>query len=191
DPELVDLVERYYKAQGMFRIDETEEPLFSDTMMLDLSSVEPSLAGPKRPQDRVPLSGMKEDFNHALVSTEATKGFSLTPDKLKQTGRYQNGTTIDMTHGDVVIAAITSCTNTSNPSVMLGAGIVAKKAVELRLKVPPYVKRSLAPGSRVVTEYLDEAGLTPYLNEIGFNLVGFGCTTCIGNSGPLPDAVES
>jgi len=191
DPELVKLVESYYKAQGMFRTNETEDPLFSDTMMLDLSSVEPSLAGPKRPQDRVPLSVMKEDFNHALVSTEATKGFSLTPDKLTQTGLYQNGTSIDMTHGDVVIAAITSCTNTSNPSVMLGAGIVAKKAVELGLKVPPYVKTSLAPGSRVVTEYLDEAGLTPYLNQIGFNLVGYGCTTCIGNSGPLPDAVES
>src|SRR5690606_3678579 len=105
------------------------------------------------------------------------------------TRRYQNGTTIDMTHGDVVIAAITSCTNTSNPSVMLGAGIVAKKAVELGLKVKPYVKTSLAPGSRVVTEYLNEAGLTPYLDQIGFNLVGYGCTTCIGNSGPLPEAV--
>jgi aconitate hydratase len=133
---------------------------------------------------------MKEDFNQALVSTEATKGFSLAPEKLKSIGVYKNDTTVDMTHGDVVIAAITSCTNTSNPSVMLGAGIVAKKAVEKGLTVPSYVKTSLAPGSRVVTEYLDEAGLTPYLNEIGFNLVGYGCTTCIGNSGPLPEPVE-
>lgn len=190
DEKLVQLVEQYYKAQGMFRTDETEDPLFSDTLFLDLSTVEPSLAGPKRPQDRVPLASMKEDFNQALVSTEATKGFSLAQENLKSIGVYKNGTTVDMTHGDVVIAAITSCTNTSNPSVMLGAGIVAKKAVEKGLTVPSYVKTSLAPGSRVVTEYLDEAGLTPYLNEIGFNLVGYGCTTCIGNSGPLPESVE-
>ncbi len=190
DENLVTLVEQYYKAQGMFRTDETEDPLFSDTLFLDLSTVEPSLAGPKRPQDRVPLSLMKEDFNQALVSSEATKGFSLTPDKLKNVGIYKNGTTVDMTHGDVVIAAITSCTNTSNPSVMLGAGIVAKKAVEKGLTVPPYVKTSLAPGSRVVTEYLDEADLTQYLDKLGFNLVGYGCTTCIGNSGPLPEPVE-
>ncbi len=190
DENLVTLVEQYYKAQGMFRTDETEDPLFSDTLFLDMSTVVPSLAGPKRPQDRVPLSDMKEDFNQALVSAEATKGFSLTPEKLKNVGVYKNGTTVEMTHGDVVIAAITSCTNTSNPSVMLGAGIVAKKAVEKGLTVPPYVKTSLAPGSRVVTEYLDEAGLTPYLNKIGFNLVGYGCTTCIGNSGPLPEPVE-
>ena len=191
DENLVKLVEQYYKAQGMFRTDETEDPLFSDTLFLDLSTVEPSLAGPKRPQDRVPLAAMKDDFNQALVSSEATKGFSLTPEKLKSVGTYKNGTKVDMTHGDVVIAAITSCTNTSNPSVMLGAGIVAKKAVERGLTVPPYVKTSLAPGSRVVTEYLDEAGLTPYLNKIGFNLVGYGCTTCIGNSGPLPEPVEA
>jgi len=191
DEQLVKLVENYYKAQGMFRTDETEDPIFSDTLMLDLSTVEPSLAGPKRPQDRVSLSAMKTDFNNALVSTEATKGFSLTQEKLANKGVYRNGTTVDMTHGDVVIAAITSCTNTSNPSVMLGAGIVAKKAVERGLTVPPYVKTSLAPGSRVVTEYLNEAGLTPYLDKIGFNLVGYGCTTCIGNSGPLPDAVEA
>jgi aconitate hydratase len=191
DEQLVKLVENYYKAQGMFRTDETEDPIFSDTLMLDLSTVEPSLAGPKRPQDRVALTAMKTDFNNALVSTEATKGFSLTQEKLANKGVYKNGTTVDMTHGDVVIAAITSCTNTSNPSVMLGAGIVAKKAVERGLTVPPYVKTSLAPGSRVVTEYLNEAGLTPYLDKIGFNLVGYGCTTCIGNSGPLPDAVEA
>ncbi len=191
EEKLVKLVENYYKAQGMFRTDETEDPIFSDTLMLDLSTVEPSLAGPKRPQDRVALTAMKTDFNNALVSTEATKGFSLTQEKLANKGVYKNGTTVEMTHGDVVIAAITSCTNTSNPSVMLGAGIVAKKAVEKGLSVPPYVKTSLAPGSRVVTEYLNEAGLTPYLDKIGFNLVGYGCTTCIGNSGPLPDAVEA
>jgi len=191
DPELVSLVEHYYKAQGMFRTDETPDPHFCDILTLDLATVEPSLAGPKRPQDRVALSVMKEDFERALTSTEATKGFSLTPEKLNQTGQYKNGTTVDMKHGDVVIAAITSCTNTSNPSVMLGAGIVAKKAVEKGLNVPPYVKTSLAPGSRVVTEYLDEAGLTPYLDQLGFNLVGYGCTTCIGNSGPLPEPVEA
>ena len=188
--ETVDTVERYYKLQGMFRTAETQDPIFTDTLHLDLSTVEPSLAGPKRPQDRVALSNMQSSFQDSLTSKEATKGFSLTQEKLANKGVYQNGQTLEMTHGDVVIAAITSCTNTSNPSVMLGAGIVAKKAVELGLKVKPYVKTSLAPGSRVVTEYLNEAGLTPYLDQIGFNLVGYGCTTCIGNSGPLPEAVD-
>ena len=188
--ETVDTVERYYKLQGMFRTAETPDPIFTDTLHLDLSTVEPSLAGPKRPQDRVALSNMQSSFQDSLTSKEATKGFSLTQEKLANKGVYQNGQTLEMTHGDVVIAAITSCTNTSNPSVMLGAGIVAKKAVELGLKVKPYVKTSLAPGSRVVTEYLNEAGLTPYLDQIGFNLVGYGCTTCIGNSGPLPEAVD-
>lgn len=188
--ETVDTVERYYKLQGMFRTAETQDPIFTDTLHLDISTVEPSLAGPKRPQDRVALSSMQSSFQDSLTSKEATKGFSLTQEKLANIGVYQNGQTMEMTHGDVVIAAITSCTNTSNPSVMLGAGIVAKKAVELGLKVKPYVKTSLAPGSRVVTEYLNEAGLTPYLDQIGFNLVGYGCTTCIGNSGPLPEAVD-
>jgi aconitate hydratase len=188
--ETVDTVERYYKLQGMFRTAETPDPIFTDTLHLDISTVEPSLAGPKRPQDRVALSSMQSSFQDSLTSKEATKGFSLTQEKLANIGVYQNGQTMEMTHGDVVIAAITSCTNTSNPSVMLGAGIVAKKAVELGLKVKPYVKTSLAPGSRVVTEYLNEAGLTPYLDQIGFNLVGYGCTTCIGNSGPLPEAVD-
>ena len=188
--ETVDTVERYYKLQGMFRTAETPDPIFTDTLHLDISTVEPSLAGPKRPQDRVALSSMQSSFQDSLTSKEATKGFSLTQEKLANIGVYQNGQTMEMTHGDVVIAAITSCTNTSNPSVMLGAGIVAKKAVELGLKVKPYVKTSLAPGSRVVTEYLNEAGLTHYLDQIGFNLVGYGCTTCIGNSGPLPEAVD-
>ena len=189
-PELVETVERYYKAQGMFRTADTPDPMFTDTLSLDLSTVEPSLAGPKRPQDRISLGNMQKSFKDSLTSKEQTKGFSLTQEKIAKTGLYQNGTTIDMHHGDVVIAAITSCTNTSNPSVMLGAGLVAKKAVEKGLTVKPYVKTSLAPGSRVVTEYLDESGLTPYLNKIGFNLVGYGCTTCIGNSGPLPEPVD-
>lgn len=190
DEATVQLVERYTKLQGLFRTDETADPVFTDTLYLDLSTVEPSLAGPKRPQDRIALKDVKAEFKKSLTSTEATKGFSLTQDKLANKGVYTNGTTIEMHHGDVVIAAITSCTNTSNPSVMLGAGILAKKAVEKGLRVKPYVKTSLAPGSRVVTEYLKEAGLTPYLDQLGFNLVGYGCTTCIGNSGPLPDGVE-
>lgn len=187
---LVQTTETYCKLQGLYRTADTEDPIFTDTLSLDLTTVEPSLAGPKRPQDRVALASMQSSFKDSLTSTEPTKGFALTQEKLARTGTYQNGTTIEMTHGDVVIAAITSCTNTSNPSVMLGAGILAKKAVEKGLRVKPFVKTSLAPGSRVVTEYLDEAGLTPYLNQLGFNLVGYGCTTCIGNSGPLPAAVE-
>ncbi|HKJ47308.1 MAG TPA: aconitate hydratase AcnA [Balneolales bacterium] len=189
--EQVELVRRYTKEQGIFRTDDTEDPMYSDTLHLDLSDVEPSLAGPKRPQDRITLTNMKEEFNKSLVSEEQTKGFALSKEALKNRGKYKNGQEIDMKHGDVVIAAITSCTNTSNPSVMLGAGILAKKAVEKGLKVPPYVKTSLAPGSRVVTDYLEEAGLTPYLDKLGFNLVGYGCTTCIGNSGPLPEPVEA
>ncbi|MGV3526078.1 MAG: aconitate hydratase AcnA [Candidatus Sericytochromatia bacterium] len=190
--DLVKMVEAYSRAQGLFRTDETEDPTFTDSLSLDLGSVKPSLAGPKRPQDRVELSDMQTAFNESLTSTVATKGFSLKEDQLANTGKYSDqGVEIAMHHGDVVIAAITSCTNTSNPSVMLGAGLVAKKAVEKGLKVKPYVKTSLAPGSRVVSEYLDRSGLTPFLNEVGFDVVGFGCTTCIGNSGPLPDAVET
>lgn len=189
--DLLQLVERYTKEQGLFRTDEIEEPMFSDTMHLDLSTVETSLAGPKRPQDRVPMRELKQSFEQSLVSDDQTAGFALTREKLAKRGTFKNGRTIEMKHGDVVIAAITSCTNTSNPSVMLGAGLVAKKAIEKGLKVPPYVKTSLAPGSRVVTEYLHESGLTPYLDQLGFQLVGYGCTTCIGNSGPLPEAVEA
>ncbi|MEX0686849.1 MAG: aconitate hydratase AcnA [Balneolales bacterium] len=189
--DLLQLVERYTKAQGLFRTDDVEEPMFSDTMHLDLSTVETSLAGPKRPQDRVPMRELKQSFENSLVSEDPTAGFALTQEELASRGTFKNGQTVEMKHGDVVIAAITSCTNTSNPSVMLGAGIVAKKALEKGLKVPPYVKTSLAPGSRVVTEYLNESGLTPYLDKLGFQLVGYGCTTCIGNSGPLPEAVEA
>jgi len=190
DEKLVQMVERYTKEQGLFRTDETTDPIFSDTLHLDLGEVETSLAGPKRPQDRVPMRELKHSFNESLSSDNPTSGFALTSEKLARTGTYKNGQEVEMKHGDVVIAAITSCTNTSNPSVMLGAGIVAKKANERGLTVPPYVKTSLAPGSRVVTSYLDEAGLTEELNKLGFNLVGYGCTTCIGNSGPLPDPVE-
>ncbi len=191
DEETLQLVERYTKEQGLFRYDGIEEPMFSDTLHLDLADVETSVAGPKRPQDRVSITNLKEDFNQSLTSEEQTKGFALTQEELANRGTFKNGQQVEMKHGDVVIAAITSCTNTSNPSVMLGAGIVAKKAAEKGLKVPPYVKTSLAPGSRVVTEYLKESGLTPYLDQLGFNLVGYGCTTCIGNSGPLPEAVEN
>jgi len=189
--EVVNLVEAYTKAQGLFRTDATPDPVFTSTLELDLSTVETSLAGPKRPQDRINLKNMKPTFEASLTSDDPTMGFNLASEKLGNKGLYKNGQELEMKHGDVVIAAITSCTNTSNPSVMLGAGIVAKKAVEKGLTVPPYVKTSLAPGSRVVTEYLNEAGLTEYMDKLGFNLVGYGCTTCIGNSGPLPVPVET
>lgn len=189
--EQVKLVEAYMKEQGLFRTDDTPDPEFTEVLELDLGDVETSLAGPKRPQDRITLPNMKRTFEASLTSNDPTMGFNLAEEKLANIGTFKNGQSIDMKHGDVVIAAITSCTNTSNPSVMLGAGILAKKAVEKGMKVPPYVKTSLAPGSRVVTEYLNEAGLTGYLNQLGFNLVGYGCTTCIGNSGPLPEAVEN
>jgi aconitate hydratase len=182
DPRLVDLVERYTKEQGLFRTDDSPEPIYTDTLSLDLGSVEPSLAGPKRPQDRVPLREAHRSFRQALKE-EYNK-----PENNKALVRF-NGTQAELTHGAVVIAAITSCTNTSNPSVMLGAGLLAKKAVEHGLSVPPYVKTSLAPGSKVVTRYLKDAGLMPYLEALRFHVVGYGCTTCIGNSGPLPENV--
>ncbi|MGD8518812.1 MAG: aconitate hydratase AcnA, partial [Anaerolineae bacterium] len=190
--DLVDLVERYTKAQGLFRTDAAPAPVYSDTLTLDLGTVEPSLAGPKRPQDRIPLREMKPAFHQVLRAPVSDGGFGLDEDAAAHTARVppSNGTeSSTLRHGSVVIAAITSCTNTSNPTVMLGAGLLAKKAVERGLRVPPYVKTSLAPGSTVVTRYLDEAGLTPYLDQLGFNLVGYGCTTCIGNSGPLPEPV--
>jgi aconitate hydratase len=189
--EQVKLVEAYMKEQGLFRTDDTPDPEFTEVLHLDLGDVETSLAGPKRPQDRITLPNMKKTFEASLTSNDPTMGFNLAQEKLANKGTFKNGQIIDMKHGDVVIAAITSCTNTSNPSVMLGAGIIAKKAIERGMKVPPYVKTSLAPGSRVVTEYLKEAGLTDYMDQLGFNLVGYGCTTCIGNSGPLPEAVET
>ena len=190
--EEVDRVERYTKEQGLFRTDRTPDPVFSETLELDLATVEPSLAGPKRPQDRVPLSGMKRAFRLALSAPVKERGFGLPVQEIGREGTVQfNGTRATLGHGAVVIAAITSCTNTSNPSVMLGAALLARNAVERGLTVPPYVKTSLAPGSKVVTEYLKEAGLLDSLAALGFNLVGYGCTTCIGNSGPLPPEVEA
>jgi aconitate hydratase len=190
DEALVTMVERYCIEQGMFRTDATPDPVFTDTLELDLATVEPSMAGPKRPQDRVLLRDMQSTFTKALTTPIEQRGFALTEDKVgRKTTVRDNGHSAEVGHGVVVIAAITSCTNTSNPYVMVGAGLLAKKAVEKGLNVKPYVKTSLAPGSRVVTEYLNAAGLTPYLDELGFHTVGYGCTTCIGNSGPLPQRV--
>ncbi|HSU65530.1 MAG TPA: aconitate hydratase AcnA, partial [Tepidisphaeraceae bacterium] len=191
DSKQVDLVERYAKAQGLWRTSGIE-PNFTEKLELDLSTVVPSIAGPRRPQDRVELPGVKQSFRSSL--TEAFKKSvdeSARPRVDRWSGEKAGETSgfDKLTHGDVVIAAITSCTNTSNPSVMIAAGLLAKKAVEKGLRVPPHVKTSLAPGSRVVTEYFNKSGLSPYLDQLGFQTVGYGCTTCIGNSGPLPDAV--
>ncbi len=206
DEQRVQLVESYAKAQGLFHTPETPEAEYSDTLELDLSTVEPSLAGPKRPQDRIPLRLAKPAFEKALETLQVPgkqrgpvgrwegEGGSATAvaeqvnPGVRVSMRDEQGRTqeFELSDGCVVIAAITSCTNTSNPSVMVAAGLLAKKAAEKGLKRHPWVKTSLAPGSKVVTEYLDEAGLTSYLNQLGFNLVGYGCTTCIGNSGPLP-----
>ncbi|MFQ5662257.1 MAG: aconitate hydratase AcnA [Terriglobia bacterium] len=188
--EEIERVERYCKEQGLFRTDRTPEPEFSDRLELDLGTVEPSLAGPKRPQDRVPVAELKSSFRRALTAPVEERGFGLPAAVVSRSASVNfNGTPTRLGHGSVVVAAITSCTNTSNPSVMLGAGLLAKKAAERGLKVPAYVKTSLAPGSKVVTEYLKEAELLPYLAELGFHLVGYGCTTCIGNSGPLAPEV--
>ncbi|MBU6473578.1 MAG: aconitate hydratase AcnA, partial [Alphaproteobacteria bacterium] len=178
------LVEKYAKAQGLFRTAKSADPVFTDTLTLDMGEVVPSLAGPRRPQDRVALSDAANEFAVALMDV-----FKKEDDANRRVPL--EGTKVSIGHGDVVIAAITSCTNTSNPSVMIGAGLVAKKAVERGLKVKPWVKTSLAPGSQVVTDYLEKAGLDTYLDKIGFNLVGYGCTTCIGNSGPLPEPVAN
>ncbi len=192
DAALLKLVEIYCKEQGIFRTDETPDPEFTDTLELDLGDVEPSMAGPKRPQDRILLREMKDSFEKSLRAPVDKRGFALDESAIERTATIgSNGTSHEIGHGVVVIAAITSCTNTSNPSVMLGAGLLAKKAIEKGLDVKPYVKTSLAPGSRVVTEYLDKAGLTPYLQALGFYTVGYGCTTCIGNSGPLPEAIAT
>jgi aconitate hydratase len=186
-----DLVERYAKEQGLFRTDGTGEPVFTDTLSLDLGDVEPSLAGPKRPQDRVPLTAMKTAFRQALTAPVKDRGFGLTEADLSRAATVEmRGERTQLHHGAVVIAAITSCTNTSNPSVMLGAGLLARKAAARGLRVPAHVKTSLAPGSKVVTEYLQHAGLMKDLETLGFYLVGYGCTTCIGNSGPLPEPVH-
>jgi len=206
DAARIALVEAYAKAQGLFRTPGAPDPVYSEVIELDLSGIEPSLAGPKRPQDRVSLKQAKSGFQTALGLMQATlkKSADVAPAMAAaataMTGEgavacedVPAATPImrQVEHGSVVIAAITSCTNTSNPSVMIGAGLLAKKAVERGLRRQPWVKTSLAPGSKVVTEYLNKAGLTPYLEQLGFNLVGYGCTTCIGNSGPLPDEVSA
>ncbi|GAB4258516.1 MAG: aconitate hydratase AcnA [Deferrisomatales bacterium] len=216
--EVVDLVERYTKAQGLFRVDDAPDPVYTETLELDMGTVEPCVAGPKRPQDRIPLGALKKEFHKDLHDTYSKGGEADRPEDtnncrwLGEGGHPLEGEVThrphradsfqadrvavrlgdvetSLTHGAVVIAAITSCTNTSNPSLMLGAGILAKKAVERGLSVRPWVKTSLAPGSLVVTRYLDAAGLTPYLEALRFHTVGYGCTTCIGNSGPLPGPV--
>jgi aconitate hydratase len=186
----VALVERYMKEQGLFRTDAAPTPQFTKRLALDLSTVVPSLAGPKRPQDRVPLAAVKKTFAESLTAPTAKRGFALEGPALARTGTVKdNGHSATLRHGAVVIAAITSCTNTSNPSVMVAAGLVARKAVQKGLATKPWVKTSLAPGSRVVTDYLEKSGLAKDLDALGFETVGYGCTTCIGNSGPLPDAV--
>ena len=188
----VELVERYTKEQGLFKTDQSPQPNFTRTLKLDMASVEPSLAGPKRPQDRITLSGMKQSFNDSLQAPVGHSGFGLDESALDRSATVENGEdSSEISHGAVVIAAITSCTNTSNPSVMIAAGLLAKKAAALGMTVPQHVKTSLAPGSRVVTEYLDQAGLTESLESLGFHTVGYGCTSCIGNSGPLPAPVST
>ncbi|MGZ8495679.1 MAG: aconitate hydratase AcnA [Candidatus Binatia bacterium] len=185
DPHLIKLVETYAKEQGMFRTDASPDPMFTDTLELDLASVVPSISGPRRPQDRIALTDSKKAFAEALPSLMKTKNAD------KRVAVQVNGDKFELKHGSVVISAITSCTNTSNPSVLIGAGLLAKKAGEKGLTRKPWVKTSLAPGSRVVTEYLKDSGLLPHLENLGFHIVGYGCTTCIGNSGPLPEAVAN
>lgn len=191
--EQVALVEAYYKAQGMFRTSETADPEFTDLIELDLASVVPSLAGPKRPQDRIELTEMKKNFNDIIRTPVDKGGYGLSDEKIveKVQVKHPDGRESLLGTGAVVIAAITSCTNTSNPSVMLGAGLLAKKAVERGLTKPAYVKSSLTPGSLVVTQYLEKAGLIGPLEQLGFHVAGYGCATCIGNSGPLPDEVSA
>ena len=184
------LVERYTKEQQLFRTADSPTPSYTKVLKLDLGTVEPSLAGPKRPQDRVPLKGMKQAFRRSLVAPIAERGFALSEADLARTGEVaQDGQRSKIGHGAVVIASITSCTNTSNPSVMLAAGLLARKAVQRGLRVPPHVKTSLAPGSLVVTDYYQRSGLAADLDALGFQTVGYGCATCIGNSGPLPEPV--
>ena len=192
EEEQVQLVEDYLKANDMFFTVDKEDPVYKDVVEINLSEIEANLSGPKRPQDLIPLSNMQEAFNEALNAPIGNQGFGLNEDEINKevTVNFDNGETATMKTGAIAIAAITSCTNTSNPYVMLGAGLLAKKAVEKGLEVPNYVKTSLAPGSKVVTGYLNDAGLMPYMSKLGFDLVGYGCTTCIGNSGPLKEEIE-
>ena len=198
DERAVKLVEHYAKAQGLFRIDHAPDAVYAETNELDLATVEPSLAGPRRPHDRVSLASAKAKFEEALPAMQAAGKGAAKPAGAGGAAQPASGGGVavaspaaDVDHGSVVIAAITSCTNTSNPSVLIGAGLLAKKAVEKGLQRKPWVKTSLAPGSKVVTEYLRESGLMPYLERLGFHLVGYGCTTCIGNSGPLPEDISA
>jgi aconitate hydratase len=184
--DCIRLVEAYCKEQGLFRTDETPDPTYNDLLELDLSTIEPSVAGPRRPQDRVAIERVREVFRSTYADRIGSNGHGPSNGKVEVALRGEQAT---LDHGAVAIAAITSCTNTSNPSVMIGAGLLAKKAVERGLDVPPYVKTSLAPGSQVVTRYLKQSGLESYLEALGFHTVGYGCTTCIGNSGPLPEPV--
>ncbi|MEC2077322.1 aconitate hydratase AcnA [Metabacillus fastidiosus] len=192
DEEHIEVVAEYSKANGLFFTPENEDPIFTKVIEIDLSEIEANLSGPKRPQDLIPLTAMKETFNEQVVAPAGNQGFGLDSDEINKeiTVKFNDGKEVQMKTGAVAIAAITSCTNTSNPYVLVGAGLVAKKATEKGLTVPEYVKTSLAPGSKVVTGYLENSGLLPYLNELGFNTVGYGCTTCIGNSGPLADEIE-
>ncbi|SEM17218.1 aconitase [Mesobacillus persicus] len=189
--EQIDLVETYCKENGLF-FDPALEPVYTDVIEIDLSEIEANLSGPKRPQDLIPLSQMKKSFNDALTAPAGNQGFGLEAAEVEREAvvEFNNGDKATMKTGAIAIASITSCTNTSNPYVLVGAGLVAKKAVELGMEVPKFVKTSLAPGSKVVTGYLRDSGLLPYLETIGFNLVGYGCTTCIGNSGPLLPEIE-
>jgi len=190
--QLVDLVERYCKEQGLFRTDDSPEPEFAQTVELDLSTIQPSLAGPRRPQDRLLMSGLKRHWDQMMSLPRSEGGFGVSGEDASRRVPLQVAEPAEeLTHGSVVIAAITSCTNTSNPSVMLTAALLARKAVEAGLRVRPHVKTSLAPGSKVVTEYLTKTGLLEPLEALGFNVVGYGCTTCIGNSGPLPVEVAA
>ena len=186
----IENVKRYLTAQGLFHTSETPVPKFTSSIKLDLSTVEPALAGPKRPQDRVNLSEMRDHWLESLNSPSGHQGHGINPNN-NQDSSYIEGRNVNLQHGDIVIAAITSCTNTSNPSVMLAAGLLARNAVQKGLELKPWVRPSLAPGSRVVTEYFDAAGLTEDLASLGFNVVGYGCTTCIGNSGPLDEDIEN
>ena len=189
--EQIKVVETYCKENGLF-FDPSLEPIYTDVVEINLSEIEPNLSGPKRPQDLIPLSKMKESFVSSVTAKEGNQGFGLKDNEFDKEVviDFANGDSTTMKTGSVAIAAITSCTNTSNPYVLVGAGLVAKKAVEKGMEVPKFVKTSLAPGSKVVTGYLRDSGLLPYLEQIGFNLVGYGCTTCIGNSGPLREEIE-
>ncbi|MEN2766343.1 aconitate hydratase AcnA [Ornithinibacillus xuwenensis] len=190
--EQISLVENYCKENNLWYAPDVKDPEYTQVVEINLSELEPNLSGPKRPQDLIPLSKMKKEFNKAITAPSGNQGFGLDKSEFDKevTVELSNGTKTSMKTGAIAIAAITSCTNTSNPYVMLGAGLLAKKAVEKGLQVPEYVKTSLAPGSKVVTRYLEDSGLMPYLDKLGFSLVGYGCTTCIGNSGPLLPEIE-